>query len=162
VGNNGTKSAVTVIVRKVSRPRKALDRDRGSEPQVIARAPGYVLQVEARELDLERFEELLAQGNRAAEAGEFGSAATLLREAEALWRGRPLADLEFKPFARIEIERLEELRMLAAEERIDAELALGHHARLVGELGARIAEWPLREPAARPVDARLVPRWTAS
>ena len=130
---------------QVSRLRKALDRDGRGQARVIARAPGYVLRVEPGELDLERFEELLAQGHHASEAGEFEQASRALREAESLWRGRPLADLEFEPFARIEVERLEELRLLAAEERIDAELALGHHARLVAELEARVAEWPLRE-----------------
>ena len=67
------------------------------------------------------------------------------RAAEALWPGRPLADLEFEPFARIEVERLEELRLAAVEERIDAELALGRHLALVPELEALGAEHPFRE-----------------
>ena len=69
----------------------------------------------------------------------------MLAEAESLWRGRPLADLEFEPFARIEVDRLEEMRLVAAEERIDSELALGHHSRLVAELEAQVAAHPLRE-----------------
>ena len=72
-------------------------------------------------------------------------AAVMLREAESLWRGRPLADLEFEPFARLEVQRLEELRLLAVEERIDAELALGRHPALCPELEALAAEHPLRE-----------------
>ena len=69
----------------------------------------------------------------------------MLREAESLWRGRPMADLEFEPFARLEVQRLEELRLLALEERIDAELALGRHSALCPELEALAMEHPLRE-----------------
>jgi DNA-binding SARP family transcriptional activator len=68
-----------------------------------------------------------------------------LREAEALWRGRPLADLELEPFARFEIQRLEELRLLAIEERIEAELAIGCHSGLCPELEALVCDHPLRE-----------------
>jgi hypothetical protein len=68
-----------------------------------------------------------------------------LAEAESLWRGRPLADLEFEPFARFEIQRLAELRLLAAEDRIEAELALGQHGALCPKLGRLVAEHPLRE-----------------
>lgn len=84
-------------------------------------------------------------GRHALEQGDSGQAAALLAEAEAVWRGRPLADLEFEPFARFEIQRLAELRMLAAEDRIEAELALGQHSALCPELGRLVAEHPLRE-----------------
>src|SRR5207248_6922705 len=73
------------------------------------------------------------------------SAAQSLREAEVLWTGRPLADLEFEPFARLEVERLEELRLAAVEERLDAELALGRQLQLVAELEALSGEHPFRE-----------------
>ena len=63
-------------------------------------------------------------------SGDAAAAAGLLREAEGLWRGRPLADLEFEPFARFEVQRLEELRLLTVEDRIEAELALGRHGDL--------------------------------
>ena len=69
----------------------------------------------------------------------------LLRGAESLWRGRPLADLEFEPFARFEIQRLQAQRLLAAEDRIEAELALGQHGALCPELEQLVAEHPLRE-----------------
>jgi DNA-binding SARP family transcriptional activator len=68
-----------------------------------------------------------------------------LREAELLWRGRPLADLEFEPFAQFEVQRLEGLRRLALEERIGAELALGRHAAVCPELESLVAEHPFRE-----------------
>jgi WD40 repeat protein len=111
----------------------------------VARSPGYLLRVEPGELDLEHFERSLAAGREALAAGESGAAAAALRGAEDLWRGRPLADLELEPFARIEVERLEELRLAAVEERIDAELALGRHLALVPELEAVSAEHPYRE-----------------
>jgi Bacterial transcriptional activator domain/AAA ATPase domain len=68
-----------------------------------------------------------------------------LREALAVWRGPPLADLAYEPFAQAEIGRLEELRLAALEQRIDADLASGRHAEVVGELEALAAEHPLRE-----------------
>ena len=137
-------SADRMLRVQVSRLRRALEAD-GDEPRVIRRAPGYVLRVDAGELDLDLFEKLLAEGHRAFEDQSFEHASTVLREAEALWRGRPLADLEFEPFARIEIERLQELRLTAREERIDAELALGRHNMLIAELETLVDEHPLRE-----------------
>jgi WD40 repeat protein/DNA-binding SARP family transcriptional activator len=129
---------------QVSRLRKALDPS-GDEPRLVARPPGYLLRVEPGELDLELFEQALAAGRKAREEGHWQRAADLLRDGLALWRGRPLADLEFEPFARIDVERLEELRLSALEERIEAELELGSHAALVPELEALTAEHPLRE-----------------
>jgi ABC-type transport system substrate-binding protein/DNA-binding SARP family transcriptional activator/streptogramin lyase len=130
---------------QVSRLRAALSLTAAQTDRLTARPPGYVLRVEPGELDLQVFEDLLAEGHEAIENQNFESAATTLRAAESLWRGRPLADLEFERFARIDIERLEELRLVGLEERTDAELALGRHAMLVPELEARVAEHPLRE-----------------
>jgi DNA-binding SARP family transcriptional activator len=130
---------------QVSRLRSVLDGADGERPRVIRRPPGYLLEVDAGELDLETFEALVAAGRRALEEQEFEAAARVLREAESLWRGRPLADLEFERFARLDIERLEELRLAALEDRIDAELAVGRHNALVGELESLVAEHPLRE-----------------
>jgi DNA-binding SARP family transcriptional activator len=122
----------------VSRLRKELGEER-----LVTRSPGYVLRVEPGEFDLQRFEGLLAE----ARDGDADAATTArtLREALALWRGAPLADLAYEPFAQPEIARLEELRWAALEARIDAELASGRHAELVGELQALVAEHPLRE-----------------
>jgi DNA-binding SARP family transcriptional activator len=129
---------------QVSRLRKALT-DGETEPRLIARPPGYLLRVEPGELDLQRFESLSRDGRAALEVGDAARAAGLLREAESLWRGRPLADLEFEPFARLEVQRLEELRLLTLEDRIDAELALGRHGDLCAELARLTSEYPLRE-----------------
>jgi ABC-type transport system substrate-binding protein/DNA-binding SARP family transcriptional activator/streptogramin lyase len=130
---------------QVSRLRQVLDDGDGERPRLVARAPGYILRVEPGELDLQTFEALLDEGHRAFEGREFERAARVLREAESLWRGRPLADLEFERFARIDIERLEELRLEAVERRIDAELELGRQSALIAELEALVAEYPFRE-----------------
>jgi predicted ATPase/DNA-binding SARP family transcriptional activator len=130
---------------QVSRLRKALGTGDDERTALLTRAPGYVLQVEPGALDLQRFEQLVAEGRRASADGEPARAALALRDAESLWRGRPLADLEFEPFARVDIERLEELRLTALETRIEAELELGRHADLVAELESLVAEHPLRE-----------------
>ena len=120
----------------VSRLRKQL-----GDQRLATQAPGYVLQVEPSELDLARFEQLADEARR----GDPRTAARKLRDALALWRGSPLADLAYEPFAQPEIARLEELRMAVLEQRIDADLAVGRHAELVGELEALIVRNPLRE-----------------
>ena len=130
---------------QVSRLRKALGVNGSDARRLVTRLPGYVLEVEPGELDLHQFEHLVAQGDGALEARDFKSAARAFRQAEALWRGRPLADLEFEPFARLDVERLSELRLVAVEKRIEAELSLGRHAMLVPELEASVAEHPMRE-----------------
>jgi WD40 repeat protein/DNA-binding SARP family transcriptional activator len=143
--DQGVNSADHALRNHVSRLRKALAPVTGDEPRLAAQARGYLLRVESEELDLERFELLVAEGREALRAGDPESAARLLREGEALWRGRPLADLELERLAGIEAERLEELRLAAVEERIDAELALGRHLPLVAELDALGADYPFRE-----------------
>ena len=112
---------------------------------LVTRPPGYVLQLEPGKLDLDRFEAL----RREAREADPSTAAAKLREGLALFRGRPLADFAGERFAQAEIARLEELRLVALEERIDAELRLGQHAELVGELDALVAEHPLRERLCR-------------
>lgn len=137
-------SADHALRNHVSRLRKVLAPAAG-EPRLVARAPGYLLRVQPSELDLERFERFVAEGREALAANDAAAAAASLRAAERLWEGRPLADLEFEPFTRVEVERLEELRLAALEERIDAELALGRQLALVPELEALGAEHPYRE-----------------
>jgi DNA-binding SARP family transcriptional activator len=120
----------------VSRLRKGI-----GERRLVTYPPGYVLYVDPGELDLARFERLAGEARRASPS----VAAEKLREALALWRGPPLADLAYEQFAQTEIARLEELRLGAVEQRIEADLALGNHAELVGELESLVAEHPLRE-----------------
>jgi DNA-binding SARP family transcriptional activator len=111
------------------------------EGRLVTRPPGYVLRVDPSELDLTRFEALLEE----ARGVHPKRAAEQLREALTLWRGQPLADLAYEPFAQTDIARLEELRLAALEERIEADLATDRHRELVGELEALVAEHPLRE-----------------
>jgi DNA-binding SARP family transcriptional activator len=135
-GESPPATAAKSIQSYVMRYRRELGAER-----LTTRAPGYVLNVEPDELDVAVFERLRAEARRA----EPARAAAKLREALALWRGSPLADLAYEPFAQTEILRLEELRFTALEERIDAELACGRHADLIGELETLIAAHPLRE-----------------
>ena len=145
LGDARPETADHTLRVQVSRLRSVIDLPGAPEPRLVRQAPGYRLRVDSGELDLDVFEELLAQAHRATQSGDHELASRTLREAEALWRGRPLADLDSKPFAQIEIERLAEMRLVATEDRIDADLALGRHRRLVPELERMVAEHPLRE-----------------
>ena len=102
------------------------------------------MRVEPGELDLDRFEQVVADGRRALNDGvrSVGPAAARGR---SLWRGPPLEALDFRPSTRLDVERLEELRLSVIEERVEAELALGRHAALVRELETLVAQHPLRE-----------------
>ena len=120
----------------VSRLRKRLGAD-----ALVTRAPGYAVFVDHDELDLFRFHRIVdeARANGALEA------ASMLREALSLWRGAPLAEYADEPFAQAEVGRLEELRLATLEDRIDADLAVGRHAELVGELETLVSRNPYRE-----------------
>jgi DNA-binding SARP family transcriptional activator len=134
----------------VLRLRRALQPSRGapSPPLIVTRPPGYVLQVRPEGVDLHRFERLVAEARAAMAGGGSGQAAELLRQALGLWHGPALGDVaSMSPLLMGEAARLEEARHAALEERIEAELALGWHARLVGELEALVVEQPLRERA---------------
>ena len=147
----GEAAPVTVaksVQTYVSHLRRALRGERGdngADGLLVTRAGGYVLRLEPGQLDLARFERLVQEGRRALEVGEPEQAAESLREALALWRGPPLVDFSYEPFAQQEIARLEELRMAAQEERIEADLALGRHTELTAELETLVAAQPLRE-----------------
>jgi DNA-binding SARP family transcriptional activator len=106
---------------------------------------GYRLCVPAGTLDADRFETLAQQGVAALARGEGLDAAAVLRRALALWRGPALADVAAERFAQPEIARLEELRFACLSARIDADLACGRHAALIGELEALVRSHPLRE-----------------
>ncbi|MGH8974640.1 MAG: BTAD domain-containing putative transcriptional regulator, partial [Acidimicrobiia bacterium] len=128
----------------VSRLRKVL-RGCGIGDVLLTQSPGYVLALGPDFVDAVRFEALVARGRRQSERGDHRAAAETLRSALALWRGPALADVADAPFARAEAARLEEGRVAALEERIDADLACGRHGELIGELAALLSEHPLRE-----------------
>ena len=139
-GESRSSSATKVLQNYVSKLRRLL-----GEGVLITRAHGYELRVEPGELDLDRFDDLVAEGRRALAAGDPERAAAVLAEALALWRGPPLADLTYEPFASADIERLDGLRVAALIERIDADLQLGRHDALIGELEGLVARYPLQE-----------------
>jgi len=139
-GERPPPSAAHTLDNYVSRLRKMLGGAR-----LARRPPGYVLQLEPDELDLDRFEQLLRRGREELARGDSAEAAATLRSALALWRGPALADVLYEPFAAIEAERLEQRRLVALEDRIDADLALGRSGELVPELEALVAEHPFRE-----------------
>jgi DNA-binding SARP family transcriptional activator len=143
-GESPPGSATNMLQGYVSRLRKALDGN-GAAPTILFRSPGYVLQAAPEQIDSCRFERLVQQAEARASSGDWSAASSGLRAALELWRGAALSDFAYEKFAQAEIARLDELRLKAIEDRIDAELALGRHAALVPELEALVADRPLRE-----------------
>jgi YVTN family beta-propeller protein len=139
-GERPPGTATKTVQVYVSRLRKDL-----GQGVVLTRGHGYVLDVEPEQLDAARFERLISEGRDALRGGEPGRASELLREALGLWRGPPLGELAYEPFAQSHIARLEELRLVALEHRIEADLALGNHAALIPELETLVREHPARE-----------------
>src|SRR5919201_1093184 len=139
-GEDPPDTARNTVQVYVSQLRKLLP-----EGMLETAPPGYRLAVEPDTVDVFEFVRLSEEGRAALAAGDAARAAETLRTALALWRGPPLADLAWEPFAQSEIVRLEELRLAALEDRIDADLALGRHGQLVSELEQLVAEHPLRE-----------------
>jgi DNA-binding SARP family transcriptional activator len=135
-GEEPPKTALASLQVYVARFRKLLPPG-----ALVTRSPGYVLEVEPAALDLTRFEQLVTE----ARGARPEVAARLLGEALGLWRGPPLAEFGDEPFARVEAGRLEELRLVAVEDRVEADLALGRHRQLVGELESLVETEPQRE-----------------
>ena len=133
-GEEPPATAAKTLQVHVSRLRKALasgsDADGGD---VVVTSPhGYALKIEPDQVDANRFERLLAEGRREMAGNRPGQALPVLEEAVALWRGPPLADLSYEAFAQAEIARLDDLRVAAVEQLIEAKLALGRHVEVVG------------------------------
>jgi DNA-binding SARP family transcriptional activator len=135
-GETAPRTATPSLQNSISQLRKVLGAD-----VLQTRAPGYVLAVPFESIDLGRFERLVREA-RTFPAEERVDA---LREALDLWRGEPLADLAYEPFAGPEVRRLEELRLAAVEDWADAVLAAGGWVELVPELEGLVRKHPLRE-----------------
>ena len=148
-GEAAPESAAKMVQIYVSQLRKVLP-----EGVLRTRAPGYVIEIEPAAVDVTRFAELRAEGRAALAAGEPARAAGRLREALALWRGPALAEFS-EPFAHAEAAHLEELRLVCLEERIEADLAHGLGADVIGELEALVMRHPLREPLHRQLTLAL-------
>ena len=146
-GERPPAAAAKTLQMQISRLRKALAGEDGSGGAglIVTRERGYRLAIDPEQLDSYRFERLVAEGRSELAADRAESAVTALEEALALWRGSPLADLAYEPFAQTEIARLDDLRVAALEQRVEAKLALGRHAEVVGELERLIGEHPYRE-----------------
>jgi predicted ATPase/DNA-binding SARP family transcriptional activator len=140
-GDGPPESAVKMVQIYVSGLRKTVGADR-----LLTRPGGYCFQLGAGdEIDLQQFDRLTADGRAALGAGDPATAARCLTEALGLWRGPALAEFASEPFARAEVDRLEELRLAAVEDRIAADLGLGRASAVVGELEALTWRYPLRE-----------------
>jgi DNA-binding SARP family transcriptional activator/uncharacterized short protein YbdD (DUF466 family) len=136
--------AIQALQVHVSRLRKVL-REGGLDHVLVTSPPGYVLRVEDEAVDAARFEALVARGRRLSAGGDHQAAGAVLRRALALWRGPALADVVLAPFARAEGARLEEERLAALEDRIEADLACGRHGELIADLEALTRAHPFRE-----------------
>ncbi len=141
-GEQQPATAAKTVQVHVSRLRKALT---AAGDLIVTREHGYRLELEPDWLDAHRFERLLARARDELGSERPEQAAGLLERALGLWRGEPLADLAYEPFAQREVARLADLRLAALELQIDAKLALGGHAEVVAQIEALIAEHPFRE-----------------
>jgi predicted ATPase/DNA-binding SARP family transcriptional activator len=140
-GEDAPAGAVKTVQVHVSRLRKAL-----GDPDLLATTPaGYQLNVHPEQIDAACFERQVAAGRRALAAGHAGRASDLLRAALALWRGAPLAEFAWAPFAPTEINRLEELHLAAIEVRVEIDLAARREAELIAELQQLTSRHPWRE-----------------
>ena len=149
-GESPPPSAAKMVQIYISRLRQRLDPEPASDADdggavLVTHAGGYQLRVVPGTSDLDEFGQLRREGTRALASGHHARALAKLSQALALWRGPALADFSFAAFAQQEIARLDDLRLATLEDRIEAELALGRHADLVGELKALVAANPLRE-----------------
>ena len=146
-GERPPSSAAKAVQVRVSRLRKALagENGNGSAGLVVTRERGYELKLDPQRLDSRRFERLVAEARSELVAGRSELAVSAFERALSLWRGAPLADLAYESFAQPEIARLEDMHVAAIEQLVEAKLALGRHAEVVGQLETLIAEHPYRE-----------------
>ena len=129
----------------ISRLRKRIREAGAPDDVIVTRAPGYLLDVPAEATDVFRLERLVAEGRTQLARRHPDECVRLLSEAEELWRGPAYSEVRDEPFARAEARRLEELRLLATETRMDAELTLGRHEAVTGELETLTSANPMRE-----------------
>ena len=141
----GVRKRLQMAVARLRQALAPLDAD-GTLVRTVG--GGYLLALPEGELDAEVFQSRLEEGRAALREGEPGRASELLSAALALWRGPPLAEVGYEEFAQAEIRRLEELRLLALEARVEAELQLGRHAGVIAELEGLLVEHPSRERIA--------------
>jgi predicted ATPase/DNA-binding SARP family transcriptional activator len=146
-GERPPATAAKSLQVHVSRLRRALSAGSGErwDDLVVTRGHGYQLVLDPERLDAHCFERLVAEGRRELAVGRPERAASALEEALSLWRGTPLDDLAYEPFVQQAIARLDDMRVAATEELVEARLALSRHADVLAELERLIAEHPYRE-----------------
>ena len=145
-GEHPPAGAAKTLQMHVSRLRKALSGEDGrGTGLIVTRERGYSRAIYPEQLDAWRFERLVAEGRDELAAGRAQSAVTAFEHALDLWRGSPLADLAYEPFAQPEIARLDDLRVAAVERLVEAKLGLARHAEVLEQLESLIAEHPYRE-----------------
>jgi predicted ATPase/DNA-binding SARP family transcriptional activator len=145
---NPSPGAAATLQTYVKNLRRVIEpgRPAGEAGRVLVTCrPGYALHVEPEDVDATRFERLVEHGRSALVEGAPGRSADVLREALAMWYGPAYGPLAEEAFVRPGAARLEELRLVALEERAQADLSRGHHAELCGELEALVGEHPYRE-----------------
>jgi DNA-binding SARP family transcriptional activator/WD40 repeat protein len=144
-GDDPPMTAKATLQKLVYRLRLLVEPNQEPDRLLVTRAPGYVLLVGPEEYDAARFENWLRTARAEADRGRVSEAVATLDEALGLWRGPAFAEFAYDDFARAEATRLEELRVTAVEDRVDAKLALGRHEELIGELERTVDAHPLRE-----------------
>ncbi|HWM02073.1 MAG TPA: BTAD domain-containing putative transcriptional regulator, partial [Actinophytocola sp.] len=143
-GTRPPAAAEVTLRTHVSHLRKRLV-PAGAADALVTERPGYRLRLDPEQVDAHRFERTAGLGQESLGLGDAHRAAALLREALAQWRGPVLADLGYPEFAAADTARLDELRLVTLEARIEADLALGRHQEVISELEALVAEHPYRE-----------------
>ena len=148
-GEHPPSTAVKTLQGYVSNLRKSLPAE-----TIVTVGRGYMLSVAPDQVDVARFEAMVAEGRQALADGDPAIASQRLSSGLALWHGAPLSDFAYQSFAHSEIVRLEEIRLAALEDRVDADLALGEHTALVGELETLAHEHPFLQQGSDRDDKR--------
>jgi DNA-binding SARP family transcriptional activator len=145
-GEDAPPTARKMLQAAIAGLRELLATDTGqNHPVLVTRAPGYLLRINPQDIDLHRFQHLLASGRAALADRSWDAAAVALRAAWRLWRGPVVADLAEAGIDWPELAVVRSSRLAAFEDHMDAELAVGRHHEVLGELEAAVAEEPMRE-----------------
>lgn len=145
------RSATQLVQTYVLRLRQNIDKarvpgdDKAGKRLLLTRPGGYLLDIPPEAVDAHRFQRLATAGDQALETGDHQAAADLLGAALDCWRGPVLVDVGVGAQLGIEVEWLEQRRLGVLESRVEADMGLGRHRRLLGELAELTARYPLHE-----------------
>jgi DNA-binding SARP family transcriptional activator len=149
-GMDPPRSAIQSVQTYILRLRQLIERalPDGAGPAkavLVTRPGGYTLDISPEDVDVHRFQELTAEGERAVEAGDHMSGSRLLGAALGVWRGPALVDVRVGTLLAVDVVRLEQSRLAVLVSRIEADLRLGRHRQLLGELAELNARYPMHE-----------------